>query len=105
MFECTAKLDFSQWMKRRGEVLQRNEVVKIGNVDLFPEEAAEAYERGLYIVAFRRVYQVNYSAAQGRYYGQEVYYSADSLPLTRRGRYFSMSAAEVNRLIGHELMN
>lgn len=60
MFECTAKLDFSQWMKRRDEVLQRNEVVKIGNVDLFPEEAAEAYERGLYIVAFRRVYQVNY---------------------------------------------
>ena len=46
MFECTAKLDFSQWMKRRDEVLQRNEVVKIGDVDLFPEESAEAYERG-----------------------------------------------------------
>lgn len=105
MFECTAKLDFSQWVKRRDEVLQRNEVVKIGNVDLFPEEAAEAYERGLYIVAFRRVYQVNYSAAQGRYYGQQVYYSAASLPLTRRGRYFSMSATEVNCLIGHELFN
>ena len=81
------------------------DIVKIGNVELLPQEAAEVYERGLYIVAFRRVYQVNYSAAQGRYYGQEVYYSADSLPLTRRGRYVSMTAAEVNRLIGHELLN
>nr|DAG43310.1 MAG TPA: hypothetical protein [Caudoviricetes sp.] len=81
------------------------DIIRIGSVELTPEEAAAAYERGLYIVAFRRVYQVNYSAAQGRYYGQEVYYSADPLPLTRRGRYISMSAAEVNRLIGHELLN
>ena len=81
------------------------DIVKIGNVELLPQEAAEVYERGLYIVAFRRVYQVNYSAAQGRYYGQEVYYSAAPLPLTRRGRYVSMTAAEVNRLISHELLD
>lgn len=79
------------------------DIVKIGNVELLPEEAAAAYERGLYIVAYRRIYQVNYSAAQGRYYGQEVYCSAE--PLTRRGRFFRMTGEAVNHLIGHELLN
>lgn len=79
------------------------DIIRIGSVELTPEEAAAAHERELYIVAFRRVYQVNYSAAQGRYYGQEVYYSAD--PLTRRGRFFRMTGEAVNRLIGHELLN
>lgn len=104
MFECTAKLSFPEWMKRREEVIQRHEVVKIGRVELFPEEAQEAYERGLYIVAFRRVYQIFYSNAQGRYYGQQVYYSPAALPLTKRGRYIAISGPEVNRLIGHELL-
>ena len=54
MFECTAKMSFSEWMARRDEVIQRHEVVKIGRVELFPEEAQEAYERGLYIVALHR---------------------------------------------------
>lgn len=90
MFECTSKMSFSEWMNRRDEVIQRHEVVKIGRVELFPEEAQEAYERGLYIVAFRRVYQ--------------VYYSPAAMPLTRRGRYIAISGPEVNRLIGHELL-
>ena len=105
MFECTAKMSFSQWMQRRDEVIQRHEVVKIGRVELFPEEAAEAYERGLYIVAFRRVYQVFYSQAQRQYYGQQVYYSSAAVPLTRRGRYIAITGGEVNRLIGHDLLN
>lgn len=104
MFECTSKMSFSEWMNRRDEVIQRHEVVKIGRVELFPEEAQEAYERGLYIVAFRLVYQVNYSAAQRFYYGQQVYYSPAAMPLTRRGRYIAISGPEVNRLIGHELL-
>ena len=104
MFECTSKMSFSEWMNRRDEVIQRHEVVKIGRVELFPEEAQEASERGLYIVAFRRVYQVNYSAAQRFYYGQQVYYSPAAMPLTRRGRYIAISGPEVNRLIGHELL-
>lgn len=104
MFMCTAKMSLSEWMARRDEVIQRHEVVKIGNVELFPEEAQEAYERGIYIVAYRRVYQINYSAAQRRYYGHQVYYSADACPLTRRGRYIAISGAEVNRLIGHDLL-
>lgn len=104
MFECTSKMSFSEWMNRRDEVIQRHEVVKIGRVELFPEEAQEAYERGLYIVAFRRVYQVNYSAAQRFYYGQQVYYSPAAMPLTRRGRNIAISGPEVNRLIGHELL-
>lgn len=79
------------------------DIIRIGTVECLPEEAAAAYERGLYIVAYRRIYQVNYSAAQGRYYGQEVYYSAE--PLTRRGRFFRMTGEAVNHLIGHELLN
>lgn len=104
MFECTAKMSFSEWMARRDEVIQRHEVVKIGRVELFPEEAQEAYERGLYIVAFRRVYQIHYSAVQRQYYGHQVYYSTDACPLTRRGRYIAISGAEVNRLIGYNLL-
>ena len=80
------------------------DTVKIGSVELFQDEAAEAYARGLYIVAFRRVYQVCYSAAQGRYYGLQVFYSTAAAPLTRRGRYIKATAAEVNRLAGHDLL-
>lgn len=65
------------------------DIIRIGSVELTPEEAAAAHERGLYIVAFRRVYQVNYSAD----------------PLTRRGRFFRITGEAVNHLIGHELLN
>ena len=104
MFECTAKMSFSEWMARRDEVIQRHEFVKIGRVNLFPEEAQEAYERGLYIVTFRRVYQVCYSTAQRQYCGHQVYCSANDCPLTRRGRYIAISGAEVNHLVGHDLL-
>ena len=63
-----------------------------------------AYESGLYIVAYRTVYQPHYSENSSSYYAREVYRHSGEIPLTKRGRYFHQTAAQVNRMIDMQLL-
>lgn len=45
----------------------------IGGVELLREEVEMMYSQKLYIVTYTGVYQILFSQAQDRYYGQKVY--------------------------------
>ena len=77
------------------------DIVKIGNVELTTAEAARLYIEDKYIVTFSKVYSIEYSMAQKRYYGRVVY----AYPgMAKRGRFHALTAKEVNHLIGHPLL-
>lgn len=77
-------------------------IVKIGNVELTPEEAEKYYSDGKYIVTYSKIYQLFYSAAQKTVYGQAIFTQAG---MTRRGRFFAMDGETVNHLVGFNLVN
>lgn len=78
------------------------EIVRIGGVELTPEEAERYYLEGKYIVTYGCIYQLFYSTAQKRVYGQVIYRSKGMM---RRGRFFAMDAETVNYLVGFNLVN
>jgi hypothetical protein len=75
-------------------------IVKIGRVELFEHEAREIYEAGKYILTYSKVYAVDYSAAQKRFYGRVVINQGGA----RRGRYHIMTAKEINHLFGKSIL-
>lgn len=77
-------------------------IVRIGGVELTPEEAERYYLDEKYIVTYGCIYQLFYSTAQKRVYGQVIYRSQG---MTRRGRFFAMDAETVNHLVGFNLVN
>ena len=62
----------------------------------------EAYSEKKYIMAYRTVYQPNYSVNVG-YYAMPVYTSRAG-NLTRAGRYFHFTGDQVNKIIGFDLL-
>lgn len=81
-------------------------IMKIGSVELTEAEAARLYADGKYILTYSKVYQIHYSVAQGCYYGTVIYSkpTRGGCGFTRRGRFFAMSAREINEAIGVELL-
>lgn len=79
-------------------------IIKIGNVELTETEAQKFHHEQKYIVAFRRIFSVDYSV-NGGYHGREIYYHRGDLPLTKRGRFCTKTATEINKMLGHELLN
>lgn len=81
-------------------------IVKIGSVELTEDEAFRLYEEHKYIVAYKRVFELDYSVVNRRVYGREVYRVSDKerCGLTRKGRFFAMSAHDVNHLLGFRLL-
>lgn len=61
-----------------------------------------AYNSKKYIVTGNKVYQPFYSVNAG-YYAQCVYTAKGNI--TRPGRFFHFDGKEVNRIIGHDLLN
>lgn len=76
-------------------------IVRIGGIELTPQEAERYYREGKYLVNYGGVYQLHYSAAQKRVYGQKIYTGRG---LARRGRFFAMDGATVNHLLGYNLV-
>lgn len=77
-------------------------IVKIGSVELSEKEAFRLYSEGMYIVTYSKIYALHYSHAQQRVYGHPIFTQQG---MTRRGRYHTMTAAGVNRLVGIQLVN
>ena len=79
--------------------------VKIGSVNLPEKQAEKLYSEGKYIVTYKKVYQLHYSAAQKRVYGSAIYTHTGNPGLTAKGRFHAMSAQAVNDLVGFDLVN
>ena len=77
------------------------EIVKIGNVELTKEEAQEIYSEGKYICSYTGIFQINYSQAQQRFYGQKV---IDYKGYAQRGRFYIQSASQINKVLGQKIL-
>ena len=78
-------------------------IIRIGTVELYESEAKRLYDERKYIVTYSRIYQLNYGGRPYPHvYGHEIYASRG---MTRRGRFFALPGAEVNRLVGFPLVN
>ena len=82
--------------------MKKNIHCTIGGVELLREEVEMMYSQKLYIVAYTGVYQISFSQAQDRYHGQRVY---SERGLSRKGRFYTMTAPQVNELIGKDLLD
>lgn len=82
------------------------QIVKIGPVELYVEDVQKMLEENKYIVTYTKIYQIHFSQAQNRFYGSCIYtYDRKGGPgMTRRGRFYALPAAEVNRLVGCNLI-
>lgn len=83
------------------------DIMKIGPVELTMQDAEQLYESGKkYLVTYSAIYQMMYSQAQKRYYGHCIYRPPiKGEHLTRRGRFFAYTAADVNHLMGCKYVN
>lgn len=95
MIEWQASIQESKEAQARGEI------VKIGSVELTRGEAERIHAAGLFVVNGRGVWQIDYSTAQGVYYGRLIVRAAG---LVKRGRFHVMEAVAVNRLLGAEIV-
>ena len=75
-------------------------LVKIGSAELTEESVKALYEDKKYICTYKGVYQLFYSKNTG-YYGKLVIYSKN---LAKRGRFYALSAREVNNVLGKEIL-
>ena len=82
------------------------EINKIGNVELTADEARRYYENGKYIVTYSKIYSLHWSNAQQKVYGTVVYEKPKTVKigLAKRGRFFVLSADNVNGLLGFNLL-
>lgn len=86
------------------------DIIKIGRLKFRDSELNDHYFSGKkFIIAYRSVYALewceNYINSDGSYggcAGREIFYAAE--PLTKRGKFEFVTAADVNEKIGHNLL-
>ena len=74
---------------------------KVGNLKITEEEAFSVYESGKYIATYTAVYQPHYSQAQ-----QTVYFTAilTVKGIAPRGKFYILTAEEINKYIGKDIL-
>ena len=77
-------------------------IVKIGNVELTTDHVSRLYTENRYIVTYSKIYSIEYSMAQKRFYGRPIYTCKG---MGRRGRFHALTAAEINHLLNFNLLN
>lgn len=75
-------------------------IIRIGNVELTPEEAQGYYDEGRYIVTYSKIYKLVKTDRHPEIHGKVIYTSKG---MTLRGRYFAMTADTVNHLVGSKI--
>ena len=71
------------------------EMVKIGPVELFPEEVEQYFREGKYIVTRTAIYKITRTA--GKYRGKIVHRGKE---MTLKGRFFAMDSKTVKDALG-----
>ena len=74
----------------------------IGGVELSRDEVETYYTAKKYIVAYGGIWQISFSQAQNKFCGQKV---SRERGLSSRGRFYALSASEVNKLLGVKLLS
>ena len=74
---------------------------KAGRVELTKEDAERIYANKQYICTSTAIYQPNFSQAQNRIYFTKI---ADYKGMARRGRFYALTAKEINDVMGFEYL-
>jgi hypothetical protein len=82
--------------------MNNENIQRIGNVELTFDEAFKLYQENKYIVTYSKIYQLFFSTAQNKVYGQVIY---NQKGLARRGRFYAFSGEQVNNLVKAQLVN
>jgi len=72
-------------------------------IELYADELLKMAQENIYIVKYRRIYQVKYSENAG-FSTNEIYRYRGKVPLTKKGRYHRMKYKQINNLLGFELL-
>lgn len=75
---------------------------KAGSVELTEKEAFQIYDEKKYIATSTAVYQPHYSQAQKAVYFSKV---LTVKGIARRGRFYTLTADEINRILGKEILS
>ena len=73
----------------------------IGGVELSRSEVEQYYNEKRYIVCFSGVFQINFSQANNRFYGQLVIAKKG---ISKRGRFYAMKAKEINDILNEKIL-
>lgn len=74
---------------------------KAGNVELSENEAHDIYKNKKYICTSTAIWQPHFSQAQNRIYFTKI---ATYKGLARRGRFYALTAEEINHVMGFEYL-
>jgi len=66
-------------------------------------ELAKAYHEHKYVIAGRKIYQIDWSQNTGDFIYRSIYKHDGALPLTKSGRYFMQTAEYINDLLDFKL--
>lgn len=94
-------IDWEASLKELNEARRSGDFVKVATVELTRGEAERIHAAGLFVVNGRGVWQIDYSTAQNTFCGRLIVHAAG---LTKRGRFYVMDAAAVNKLLGAEIV-
>ena len=78
-----------------------NNIVKVGRVEMYEKDLENLYNEKKYIVASYGIYQICYSVVQRKFYGMKI---SDIKGLAGRGRYYTLTAKEINHVLGYEYL-
>lgn len=81
--------------------MSETKMIKIGRVELTPEEAYRMYKHNMYIVTSSKIFQLFYDGVRQKVFGIPIYYSPG---MSHRGRFYTMGAESVNNFLGFELI-
>lgn len=77
-------------------------IIKIGNVELTESQISQLYTSNRYIVTYSKIYSIEYSMAQKKFYGRPIYTCKG---MAKRGRFHALTASEINHMLDFPLLN
>lgn len=82
-------------------------MIKMAGIEFEEQALTKAYFEHKYIVKYRTIYALEWceNLIGFKVHARPIYYKNFGLPLTKRGRFFLMSASEINRLLDFKFLN
>lgn len=77
-------------------------IINAGTSQLTQAEVQGIYEQDKFVVNYGGVYQPHYSQAQKQFYFSKI---CTTKGLAKRGRFYILDGAFINKLLGYTLIN
>lgn len=82
------------------ELVDTTEVIGFGKANIEKAEVQRLYEEKKYICTSSCIYRIVFARMQQKFYGLKLF----SIGLSARGRYYALTAKEINHILGKKLL-